>query len=268
MESMELVLGVVLCLAFVLGPLVIAIYKKRIITRPYDKSVVYLAAEMSYAPELWGSVRKNIDYVRMRKITVPFASTWRGMVSHPFESLGRIGAIWYGLTFLSLFALAGVISTSLKDYAVEFMNFSLVLVFCLCWFMYYFRSVSAEITESAVKADIALGYLLELGWGNFTEEVTDTIKEEVKVDFELYKRESGVGGLIVILLSSGMLMYSRMSDFLSGGAVGIILILLSSIFISKWLYEGYRIRLIHISLNTILSLKKNIQLNRLHERLD
>ena len=137
-------------LAMTIGPLVMVVYKKRVIAKPYDKSIVYLATEMAYASEKWHAVNEYIDYDNPKTIPVPFVATWRGMIGQPFTSFGNIGSIWYGLTFLVMLIMVAISKSDLKIYAPDFLNFSLIIVLGMCWFVYYFRSFSADITESCV----------------------------------------------------------------------------------------------------------------------
>ena len=267
MEKIHLIIGMSVVIVMAVWPLVAVVYKKRTISRPYDKSIIYLAVEMSYAPERWGAVKVKVNYEEPKSIGVPFIAIWRGMVSHPFSSLGRIGSIWYGLAFLSVLMMLALSNTELKSYASDFMIFSSIFIIGLCWFVYYFRSVSADLTESSLRSDVALTHLIDLKWDNVEKDLIETVKDEVKVDFELFKKESGIAGLLLIVAGSSFLIYSRVGDVLSPWSIGVTFFLFGSIFVSKWLYEGYRARVIYISLNTVLALIKAVQIKNANKSI-
>ncbi len=138
MDIFGFIIAIVIVVAITVGPLIMTVYKKRVLTHVYDKSVVYLASEMSYAPEKWESIRAKIDYQNPKHIPIPFISTWRGMIGQPFTSFGQIGSIWYGLLFIAMLAMLGMSKTPFKFYVPDFIDFSFFLILCLCWFVYYF----------------------------------------------------------------------------------------------------------------------------------
>jgi len=267
MENLFTLIGIGLFLWMTIGPLIITMHNKRIVSNTYDKSIVYLASEISFTPGKWIKIKENIDYDKPQKIVVPFNTIWKGMYGRPFSSFGQVGSIWYGLLFLASFVMIGFGQTSLKAFASDIMIFLFIVGLGACWFFYNFRSFAADISQVSYSSDIALGFLIDLGWENIDESIVDTLKEEVKVDFDLYKKDSSVIGLVLLLISSTLLFYSRISDMFSTSTVISFVFIFSSIFISKWLYDSYRSRLIEISLNTILGLKKNIQLKNANKSL-
>lgn len=249
-----------------IGPLVITIHKKRVINNTYDKSIIYLASELSFTPDNWTKIKAKIDYEKPQNIIVPFGTIWTGIYGRPFSSFGQVGSIWYGLLFLASFVMIGFGKTPLKPFAADIMNFLFVLGLGACWFLYNFRSFAADISQVSQRSDVALGFLVDLGWENIDEELIDTLKEEVKVDFDLYKKESSINGVVLLLISSTLLFYSRISELFSTTTVVSFVFIFASIFISKWLYESYRSKLIEISLHTVLGLKKNIQLKNANKQ--
>lgn len=260
MDIVFSLIGGGLFLWMTIGPLVVTMHKKRVVANTYDKSIIYLASELCFAPEHWKKIKEKINYENPQSISIPFKTIWRGMYGHHFSSFGQVGAIWYGLLFAASFAMIGLGKTPLKPFAADFMNVMFVLGLGFCWFFYNFRSFAADINQVVKRSDISLGFLVDLGWENIDEDLIDTLKDEVKVDFDLYKKESGINGLVLLLLSSSFLFYSRINDMFSTSTAISFVFIFASIFMSKWLYESYRSRLIEIALNVILSLKKNVQL--------
>jgi hypothetical protein len=267
MEIILLVIYWIVAITVALWPLAMVIYKKRVLCEPYDKSIVYLAAEIAYAPEKWKSVKKRIEDEKQKRIPVPFISTWRCMIGQPFKSFENIGSIWFGLICIGMAIMFLISKDNQKLYSLGFVDFLVILVMGVGWFIYYFRSFSADISENLLKSDIAMGYLVDLGWGEIDKDIICTIKEEVKVDFDLFKKESSLAGFLLALVVSSLIIYSRFNNLLTPGEIGVILFLFSSIFISKWLYEGYRTRIIYISLNALLGLIKNAQLKDANQAL-
>jgi hypothetical protein len=260
MDILISIVGLGFFLWMTIGPLIITMHKKRIVNNTYDKSIIYLASEISFTPEHWNKIKKKIDYEKPQKIIVPFKTIWAGIYGRPFSSFGQVGSIWYGLLFLALFAMIGFGKTPLKPFAADITNVLFVLGLGICWFFYNFRSFAADISQVSQSSDVALSFLIDLGWGNIDEELIDTLKEEVKVDFDLYKKDSSASGIVLLLVASTLLFYSRITDMFSTSTVVAFVFIFASILLSKWLYESYRSKLIEISLNTVLGLKKNIQL--------
>jgi hypothetical protein len=189
------------------------------------------------------------------------------MIGQPFKSLENIGSIWFGLIFIGMIIMFAISNDYQKLYSLGLVNLLIILAIGMGWFIYYFRSFSADIMESSLRSDVALDYLVELGWGKIDIDIIRTIKEEVKVDFDLYKKESGIAGFLLALIASSLIFYSRLNNLLTPSEIVIILFLFGSIFISKWLYEGYRTRIIYISLNVVLGLIKNVQLENVNTRI-
>ncbi|MBB1271134.1 hypothetical protein [Shewanella sp. SR44-3] len=268
MDILITIIALGLFLWMTLGPLAITMHKKRVVSNTYDKSIVYLASEFSFTPDNWNKIKDKIDYEKPKNIIVPFKTIWAGIYGRPFTSFGQVGSIWHGLLFLALFVMIGFGKSPLKLFAADIMNFLLILGLGLCWFFYNFRSFAADISDVSQRSDIALSFLIDLGWENIDEELIDTLKEEVKVDFDLYKKDSSINGIVLLLISSTLLFYSRISDMFSTSAVISFVFIFASIFLSKWLYESYRSRLIEISLNTVLGLKKNIQLKNANKKIN
>jgi hypothetical protein len=70
----------------------------------------------------------------------------------------------------------------------------------------------------------------------------------------LYKNNTDLG-TIVILLGSGMiLIYSRVEKMLSAQQIIIVFSLFIAIAVSKAYYEAFRTRVIYIAMNTLLDL--------------
>lgn len=262
MDIIVIIISVIVLLCMALSPLLKTMHDKRTVNNTYDKSVVYLASELSFTPEKWNDIKDKIDYDQPNRISVPFITIWKGMYGYQFSIFGRIGAIWYGLLCLSLFAMIGFSKTPLKPFTVDIMNIMLILALGIGWFLYNFRSFAAYINELCLRSDCVITFLLELGWDNIDEKLIDTVKDEIRVDFDLYKKETGISGGVLLMLSSSLLFYLRVNEIFSIYAAISFVYIFASIFISKWLYDSYRSRLIEISLNSIIGLKKNIQLQK------
>ena len=147
-----------------IGPLVITMHKKRVVANTYDKSIIYLASELSFTPENWKETKSKINYVTPQSISIPFRTIWIGMYNHHISSFGQVGSIWCGLLFLASFAMIGLGKTPLKLFAADFMNVMFILGLGVCWFFYNFRSFAADINQVIQRADITLGFLVDLGW--------------------------------------------------------------------------------------------------------
>lgn len=262
METVTFIIAAAFFLWLTIGPLFVTMHKKRLVQNTYDKSIIYLASEMSHTPDKWDDIKKEIDYDNPRKISIPFKTIWVGMYGQPLSSFGQVGTIWYGLLFLASFAMIGLSNTPLKLFAADFMNIMFILGLGLCWFFYYFRSFASDISQVSQKADTALGFLISLKWEEIDESLVDILEQEVKVDFDLYKKETGIGGIVLLLVSSSIIFYSKINGLLSLDAAILLAYIFASILISKWLYDSYRSRLIEIALNSVLALKKNIRLKK------
>jgi hypothetical protein len=97
-------------------------------------------------------------------------------------------------------------------------------------------------------------YLLELKWDDYSKAKLQHIYNEVNIDYLLYKNNTDLG-TIVILLGSGMiLIYSRVEKMLSAQQIIIVFSLFIAIAVSKAYYEAFRTRVIYIAMNTLLDL--------------
>lgn len=263
MEAITFIVAVIIFLLMTIGPLFVTMHKKRLIQNIYDKSVIYLASEMSHTPDKWDDIKREIDHGNPRGISVPFKTIWVGMYGEPLSSLGQVGTIGYGLLFLVLFAVFGLSKTPLKFFAADFMNVMFILGMGLCWFFYYFRSFASDISRVSQKVGTTLGFLISLKWGEIDESLVNILEKEVKVDFDLYRKETGIGGMILLLAYSSMIFYSRINGLLSLDTAILLTYIFASILISKWLYADYRSRLIEIALNSVLALRKNIRMKKM-----
>ena len=262
-EILSTLFSIIIILALTIGPLLLEIQSRRVIKNTYDKSIIYLASELSFTPDKWLKIKEKIDYNSPKNIPIPFKTIAVGMYGHPLSAFLQIGVIWYGLLFLAALSMFAVINTPFKLFASDVMATTMVLGLGLCWFIYNFKSFSAEVGQTSEKSDIALSFLIGLGWENINEEVIDILEKEVRVDFELYKKETSINGVFLFLSSGVFLFYSKISGLVSFSSALIFIFIFVSVFISKWLYETHRSRLIVIALNTILALKKNKKLNLL-----
>jgi len=253
---------ILISIAITVGPLFMVINQKRVISYTCDKSIIYLASEIAYTPEKWKEIELKIDYKNPKKIHIPLIVTWKGMVSQPLTSLFSIGTIWYGIIFIILFIIFSIDKLSLGLNTYGILNNILIMSFGLCWFLYHFRSFASDITESSIKSDVALSFLLKMGWEKINIDIIDTLKEEIKVDFDMYKKNSDIANFILFLFMSSLILYSKINDIVPENITFELLLIFGSISISKWLYESYRNKIIYIALNSIIGLKKNIQLNQ------
>lgn len=74
MDILVTIIGLGLFLWMTVGPLVVTMHKKRVVSNTYDKSIVYLASEISFTPENWIQIKEKIDYKKPQNIVVPFGT--------------------------------------------------------------------------------------------------------------------------------------------------------------------------------------------------
>lgn len=254
MEFLQNILGFMLLVAIFVWPGYSAFSRKRQVGSLLDKTYVYLAAEYSFAPDRWSEL--SLTNSRGGPVKVPWGVTWAGAIRPVLDALSSVVSIWFGLWFLSALLLVGLGNKLFGQLAVDlFLSLSVGIVL-LAWFLFCYRSVGSELFELEGKSFIASELLADSDLKDVDLSVIDVLREEIKADFEWYRRDTGVGGLLLLLLSVGVLYLGKESNVIPSFVTFGVFLLVSSITVSKWLHESYRSKVLRIALGSLSELKK------------
>src|SRR5262249_40909907 len=94
-------------------------------------------------------------------------------------------------------------------------------------------------------------------WRNVAVDVLDTVFKQVKIDLDLYKSNVGLGGLVIMLLTTFVTFSGKAADVISPDVASLLLVVAGTVTVCRWMYESYRTRVLHIAANAILEIKKH-----------
>lgn len=225
--------------------------------QPLDKSIVYLCAELSLTPEKWPDKKKEIEAEESKNIIVPIATTLKGLLNPLFIGARTVSAIWYALIFLLVAILVPNFGKttppeSFKDLFVVI--FYLIIIGTV--FLYYFRSVAADLYTMEERSGVTAGFLLDMNWSAVSNEMLELVQEQIKTDHDFFKETTGLGGVLLIIFSAISLMWTRLGTSLPNNISIPLLGILASIIFFKWAHESNRSRIVHIALNALIMVRK------------
>ncbi|MDG9667090.1 hypothetical protein ONV78_05020 [Hahella sp. CR1] len=254
MDYIYIVIGLGIIGWITIGSPLLMIHQRRVVNIFFDKPSLYAMAELSFDKGAWEKCKARIH---IGSISVPITTIWKGMCSpivSKFNEIGYIGSAFSFAAFMLSVIFLGKYFQG-RDFFIV-LGIIFIIVFSVSWFLYNFRPFSAKSAQLCAQAGLSLEYIKEIGWEKYDEKMIDVIKEEVKLDLDIYKRETGVGKFVIVSLASALLFYARVHEDLSVGFIVVLTFLFLSIFVSTWLYEAYRSRVIEIAFETIIMLKK------------
>jgi len=232
-----------------------AFIRKRIINEISEKTFIYLASECAFAPKKWDSVLCQLR--NKGRIKIPLSITLHGMIKPILDDFSAIVTIWFGLLILIV-----IIEAYLKISLTNTLLFFNVLIIIASLFLFYYRSVASDLKEIEEKARIALTLLFTLErWKNIHLEMIDILYNEIRLDFELHKKETEIGSLFLLIGSSVAIYVGKQASLFSDSISILLFLAVLTITITKWLYEAYRTKIIRISLSALLEIKKILLTN-------
>ncbi|MBA2848378.1 hypothetical protein G4V39_03870 [Thermosulfuriphilus ammonigenes] len=247
--------GLLLIVLFVI-PGYFAFIRKRIIDEVSKKILIYLASECAFAPKKWNSVLYQLK--NRGRIKIPLSVTLNGMLKPILDDFSSIVTIWFAL--LILIAIIGAYLEISLTNTLLFFN---MLVIIASLFLFYCRSVTYDLKEIEEKVNIASTLLFTFEWWkDINLEMIDILYNEIKLDFDLYKKETEIGSLFLLIGSSVTIYLGKQASLFSGSISILLFLAVLTITITKWLYEAYRTKIIRISLGALLEIKKILLTNR------
>jgi hypothetical protein len=98
--------------------------------------------------------------------------------------------------------------------------------------------------------------LEKAGWLNVAIDVLGTVSEQVKIDLDLYKSNVGIGGLVIVLLTTFVTFSGKEAKAITPDIAFLLLVVTGTVTVCRWIYESYRTRILHIAANALLEIKK------------
>ena len=100
-------------------------------------------------------------------------------------------------------------------------------------------------------------YILELGYDKLGKNELDVLTDQIKFDFDLYRKDFSIGSIILIVMGLSLIFYNRLITVVTETKeVVFITSVLFVILVTKNIYEAYRSRIIYLSLQAIKNISK------------
>lgn len=212
------------------------------------KLVLYYCAELSFASKLWPEYRERLQADSGQTINVPMIATMNGIFTYP---LAR-GLL---LVILIILIISMTSQLGLLQFDDPSSSYSILLAITICCgpiVLFYLTSFGSESYAMVKNQQAVSEFLIELGWDKLSKESLQQILKEVEIDFHLFKKNDDFGTILVVLVMGMVLIYSRIQEYLPPRVILVLLAVFAIIILSKSYYEGFRTRVIYISLNTLL----------------
>lgn len=227
-------------------------YSRRSFVPYNDKLILYFCSELSFTKGQWNQFK--IPLQEKSPLTVPRRAILTGAISYPLE---RASLLILSIAAVGPFSIP-VIGNYLTSGTLQ--QDDLILLCAIAFIppsIYYFTPYSSDVYSNLKNQLIVKKYLHELGWHKYSKNRLQRLYKEVEIDYLLYKKDSDIGALLIIIGSASMLTYSRLINTNSIALLPFFIILFMAMMIPKSLYEGFRTRIILIALNTLLDLISN-----------
>jgi hypothetical protein len=261
---MTQLLARILAIALFVGPGIYMAYlflSKRYIKGTRDKTFAYLCAEYSYYPERSTRLIETVKSEAPGRIWVPIVVTWAGITSPIFNKFATFWLLLIMSLYLLLVAFFGLALLNryfpIGNTNLDLLDLLFLLTFLGFFFVCYFRSVASDLCILEEKSEIAMTLFKEAGWLNIDIDVLDTVYKQVKIDLDLYKSNVGLGGLVIILLTTFVSFRGKELGFIPPFFVLPLLLVTPVVMGFRWMYESYRTRILHIAANALLEIKKH-----------
>jgi len=255
-EILAQVIGFALLAGMIFLPGLFVLLSRITIKQAYDKSVVYLCSEVSITPDRWIEVKAKIEEDNPKNVRAPVKTILINLFNPILVGTRNISAIWYALIFILMILMLIIGKTGLQQIFGSIFLAVFYLIMIVTVFLYYFRSVASDLYVLEERSAITAGFLVELGWATISDELIKLIQEQIKTDHDIFKLNVGLGGIVLIIFSSIVVLSTKLGGSLPiATAVPILGIVVATIFF-KWMYESNRSRIVHIALNSIIMVRK------------
>lgn len=255
-DTASAIVGFLLLVAMIFLPGFFIVLSRVTIRQPFDKSVAYLCSEISLTPEKWPEKKKEIETENSKNIRAPMTTILKGLLNPVLTGARNLTAIWYALIFLLLVLMVAAGKSGLQQLFGNMFAATFYLIMIATVFLYYFRSVASDLYALEERAVIAAGFLVELHWSQLSDEMLKLLQEQIKTDHDLFKENTGLGGIFLIIFSSAVLMSSRLGASLPSSVVIPLVGILAATVFFRWIYESNRSRTLHIALNALIMVRK------------
>jgi hypothetical protein len=144
----------------------------------------------------------------------------------------------------------------LRSWMGDLFSLLVFLILLVVFLAYHFRVVSSDLYDLEKNARDATALLEKAGWLNVAIDILDTVSKQVKIDLDLYKSNVGIGGLVIMLLTTFVTFSGKAMDVISPDVAYLLLVVTGTVTVCRWMYESYRTRILHIAANALLEIKK------------
>jgi hypothetical protein len=139
----------------------------------------------------------------------------------------------------------------------DLFSLGVFLILLVVFLAYHFRVVASDLYELENNAREATTLLEKAGWCNVAIDVLDTVSKQVKIDLDLYKSNVGIGGLVIMLLTTFVTFIGKEAKAITPDVASLLLVVTGTVTVCRWMYESYRTRILHIAANALLEIKKH-----------
>lgn len=255
-DTVSNILAFLLLAILILLPGISIILSRVTIRQPFDKSVAYLCSEISLTPEKWPEKKKQIEAESSINIRAPMTTIFKGLLTPVFTGAKNLTAIWYALMLLLMLLMVAAGQSGLRQVFGSMFSAFFYFIMIVTVFLYYFRSVASDLYVLEERAAITAGFLVELQWTRLSDDMLKLFQEQIKTDHDVFKENTGLGGIMLIVFSASVLMSARLGASLPLSVAIPLVGLLSTTIFFKWVHESNRSRTVHIALNALIMVRK------------
>ena len=109
----------------------------------------------------------------------------------------------------------------------------LFLILLSVFLAYHFRVVASDLYDLEKNAREATALLEKAGWLDVAIAILDTVSKQIKIDLDLYKSNVGIGGLVIMLLTTFITFTGKAMDVISPGHASLLLVVTGTVTVCR-----------------------------------